>query len=143
VHWIWSCRGCRTRHVEVSFLCLVSFFCPINSNTWWPVGVGRAARSSFRKPGLFRPKFQKPELARSGPAEGEAARAAPLRPLLCRTLHMMVDEKMVQSSFYSPVRQTMDVLVANPTMEQNWRIAVVLIRYWLHNKTSKNRKAVW
>jgi len=42
--------------------------------------------------------------------------------------NMMIDEKMV-SSFYSPVRQTMNVLVANPTMEQNWGIALVLIRY--------------
>jgi len=32
--------------------------------------------------------------------------------------HMMVDEEMV-SSFYPPVRQTMDVSVANPVMEQN------------------------
>ena len=56
--------------VEVSFQCLVSFFC-----------LGRAARSSFRKPGLFRPKFQKPKLPRPGPAEGEAALAAPLRTL--------------------------------------------------------------
>jgi len=30
--------------------------------------------------------------------------------------YMMVDEKMV-SSFYSPIRQTMDVLAANPLME--------------------------
>jgi len=57
------------------------FFCPIHSNTRWPVGLGRAARSSFRKPGLFRPKFQKPKLPRPGPAEGEAALAAPLRTL--------------------------------------------------------------
>jgi len=45
------------------------------------VGVGRPASSSFRKPGLLRPKFQKPELPRPGPAEGEAALAAPLRTL--------------------------------------------------------------
>jgi len=28
VHWIWSCRGCRTRDVEVSFQSLISFFLP-------------------------------------------------------------------------------------------------------------------
>ena len=44
-------------------------------------GVGRPARSSFRKPGLFRPNFQKPELPRPGLAEGKAALAAPLRIL--------------------------------------------------------------
>ena len=81
MHWIWSCRGCRTRDFEVSFQCLVSSFCPINSNTWQPVGVGMQARSSFRKPGFFRPIFQKPELPRPVPAEGEAALAAPLRTL--------------------------------------------------------------
>jgi len=113
VHWIWSCRGCRTRDVEVSFLCLVYFFCPINSNTWWPVGVGRAARSSFKKPGLFRPKFQKPELARPGPAGGEAARAAPLRPLMAGTYDLLKD--------FSPgCGGHKDLLLSKEYLEEQW-----------------------